>query len=66
MIVREGALSTTTVTTKPVAAVRVASVSATAESSNHEDVGPVIQSLFGIVRDAKGRSSRLFRAVRPG
>lgn len=47
MIEREGAMSTQMVSVKSVDPIRVASVSSSAKSNSHEDVGPVIRALFG-------------------
>jgi DNA-binding transcriptional MerR regulator len=47
MIEREGAMSTQQVSVKSVEPVRVTSVSGFAKTTSHEDVGPVVQSLFG-------------------
>lgn len=46
MIEREGTMSTNAVTVKSVGELRIASLTGTAESNNHEDVGPVIRGLF--------------------
>lgn len=54
MIEREGTMSTTSVVVKSVAPLRVATVSGRAESNNSEDVGPVIQGLFGRLFAALG------------
>jgi DNA-binding transcriptional MerR regulator/effector-binding domain-containing protein len=47
MIEREGAMSTQHVHVKSVEPVRVTTVSGFAKTTSHEDVGPVVQSLFG-------------------
>jgi DNA-binding transcriptional MerR regulator len=47
MIEREGAMSTQDVSVKKVEPLRVAGLSGSAPSNSHEDVGPVVQGLFG-------------------
>lgn len=47
MIEREGAMSTQQVSVKSVAPARVSTVSGHATSTSNEDIGPVVQSLFG-------------------
>jgi DNA-binding transcriptional MerR regulator/effector-binding domain-containing protein len=54
MIEREGAMSTRNVTVKSVQPVRIASTSGVAQSTSHEDVGPVIQGLFGTLFQTLG------------
>ena len=51
MIEREGTMSTNTVTVKSIAPVRVAALTGIADRNNYDDVGPVIQSLFGRLFD---------------
>jgi DNA-binding transcriptional MerR regulator len=46
MIEREGAMSTQDVSVKKVEPLRLAGLSGSAASSNHEDVGPAVQKLF--------------------
>jgi effector-binding domain-containing protein len=54
MIEREGSMSTTSVTVKSVEALRIASISGVAESTDSADVAPVIQPLFGQLFAALG------------
>lgn len=54
MIEREGTMSTTSVTVKSVEALRIASISGVAESTDSADVAPVIQPLFGQLFAALG------------
>jgi DNA-binding transcriptional MerR regulator len=46
MIEREGAMSTQDVIVKKIEPIRVATVSGLAQSTNHEDIGPVVGPLF--------------------
>jgi DNA-binding transcriptional MerR regulator len=55
MIEREGAMSTQNVSVKKVEPVRLAALSGSASSNAHEDVGPVVQGLFGELMGELGR-----------
>lgn len=52
MIEKEGTMSTNSVTVRSLAAVRVATLSDTAESTTSEVIGPVISRLFATLYDA--------------
>lgn len=55
MIEKEGAMSTSDVRVRTIAPVRIATLTGVAESSNTDDVGPIVRSLFGEVFGALER-----------
>jgi DNA-binding transcriptional MerR regulator len=57
IIESEDVMGSTEISVKPVPATRIAAISGTAASSESEDVGPVVQGLFGRLGEHLGRGA---------